>query len=171
MPVEILQSGSVFANRFEIDRRVGSGGMGIVYRARDRYSGQLVALKLLQSMNLGSDESERFAREAQLLAELRHPGIVSYVAHGQTLDGQRYLAMEWLEGEDLGQRLLRGPLPLRECVLLLERIAEALVASHQRGIVHRDRRHKNKIWLRYGDIANQRRRTDDDDTLFPHATA
>lgn len=82
--------------------------MGTVYRATDRYSGDTVALKLLHAGAGGPDEGERFAREAQLLSELRHPGIVSHVAHGQTPDGQRFLAMEWLEGEDLGARLLRG---------------------------------------------------------------
>jgi serine/threonine protein kinase len=84
-----FSSGTLFANRFEIERTAGSGGMGTVYCARDRYSGEIVALKLLHSGTIGTDEDERFAREAQLLAELRHPGIVAHVAHGQTPDGQR----------------------------------------------------------------------------------
>lgn len=99
-----LASGSLFGNRFEIQRTAGSGGMGTVYRATDRYSGDTVALKLLHPGE-GHGEMERFAREAQLLSELRHPGIVAHVAHGQTPDGQRFLAMEWLEGQDLGQRI------------------------------------------------------------------
>lgn len=122
---------------------MGSGGMGVVYRARDSYSGSLVALKLLQGGGQKPEEAERFAREAQLLSELRHPNIVAYVAHGQSPDGQRFLAMEWLDGEDLGQRLLRGPLPLHDCLVLLLRIADALVASHQQGIIHRDLKPSN----------------------------
>lgn len=138
-----LAPGSLFASRFEIQCTAGSGGMGTVYRAVDRYSGELVALKLLRAELSGPDESERFAREAQLLSELSHPGIVAYVAHGKTPDGQRFLAMEWLEGEDLGRRLAAGPLPLRDCLSLLAQIADALSIAHQRGIVHRDLKPRN----------------------------
>jgi len=137
----LLRAGDVFANRFEIDRFAGSGGMGTVYRARDRYTKDTVALKLLSlppRKAADSEESDRFAREAQILSELRHPGIVSYVAHGQTPDGQRFLAMEWLEGHDLAYRLARGPLPLRDALLLMRRVAEALTTAHRRGVIHRD---------------------------------
>ena len=61
---------------------------------------------------------DRFVREASVLAELEHPGIVSYVSHGTAPDGQRFLAMEWLEGEDLSQRLRRGPLSVRDTITL-----------------------------------------------------
>ena len=126
--------------------------MGTVYRARDRYSGEPVALKLLHSGGGTSDEAERFLREAQLLAELRHPGIVSHVAHGQTPEGQRFLAMEWLEGQDLGQRLQRGPLTLRDSLGLLEQVADALSSAHRRGIIHRDLKPSN-LFLVDGDVA------------------
>lgn len=148
-----LAAGSLFANRFEIEHAAGRGGMGTVYRARDRYSGDIIALKLLHGdKGLGSTGgSERFGREAQLLSELRHPGIVGFVAHGQTPDGQRFLAMEWLEGQDLGQRLLRGPLPVRDCLRLLDQIAAALSVAHQRGIIHRDLKPSN-LFLIGGDV-------------------
>jgi len=133
-----LAPGSLFANRFEIIRTAGSGGMGTVYRAMDRYSGDTVALKLLHAGSGGPEEGERFAREAQLLSEVRHPGIVSHVAHGQTPDGQRFLAMEWLEGHDLGQRLQRGPLTVRDCLQVLKQVADALAIAHQRSIIHRE---------------------------------
>lgn len=142
---------SVFANRFEIQEAVGSGGMGTVYRARDRYSGELVALKLLHASRSSSDESERFLREAVLLSELRHPGIVRHVAHGQTPDGQRFLAMEWLEGQDLGQRLTRGPLPMADCLRILLQVADALSLAHGRGIIHRDLKPSN-LFLVSGDV-------------------
>src|SRR4051812_35247890 len=99
--MEGLSRGALFAGRFQIEYAAGTGGMGTVYRACDLTSQRPVALKLLQSVSSSAQDSDRFLREAQLLAELRHPGIVSYVAHGQTGDGQRYLAMEWLDGEDL----------------------------------------------------------------------
>lgn len=149
-PLELLP-GSLFANRFEIDRIAGSGGMGTVYRARDRYSGAPVALKLLHGGSGGHGEAERFAREAQLLSELRHPGIVSHVAHGQTPDGRRFLAMEWLEGEDLGQRLTRGPLPIRDCLRLAVQLSDALGVAHERGVIHRDLKPTN-LFLVSGDV-------------------
>lgn len=136
-----LASGSLFGGRFEIDRLAGSGGMGTVYRARDRYTGEIVALKLLHTGFGAAAESERFEREAQILATLAtlgHPNIVAHVAHGQDLQGQKFLAMEWLDGEDLGSRLLRGPLPLADTLTLLRQVAAALSAAHQRGIIHRD---------------------------------
>lgn len=105
-----LSPGSRFANRFEIQHAAGSGGMDTVYCATDRYSGDTVALKLLHAGGR-SDEGDRFAREAQLLSELRHPGIVSHIAHGQTPDGQRFPAMDWLEGQDVRRRVRPRPHP------------------------------------------------------------
>src|SRR5262249_45112114 len=102
----------------------------------------------------GSD-NERFAREAQLLSELHHPGIVSYVAHGQTPQGLRFLAMEWLEGEDLAQRLSRGALPLGETLLLIQRVAEALAFAHAHGVLHRDLKPTN-LFLPDRDISRVR---------------
>src|SRR5437868_5094214 len=98
-----MQRGEMLADRFEIERRAGAGGMGQVYKARDHRSGEAVAIKVL----LEGHASARFAREAEVLAELRHPGIVRYVAHGETPAGELFLAMEWLDGEDLASRLQR----------------------------------------------------------------
>lgn len=135
-----LQAGDIFANRFEIHRPAGSGGMGTVYCARDRYTAELVALKLIHdpTESAAAADSDRFVREARLLAEPRHPGIVSYIAHGQTPEGQRFLAMEWLDGEDLSRRLSRGPLELTAALQLFTAIAEALAVAHLGGIIHRD---------------------------------
>jgi len=94
-----MRAGEVLADRFEIERLAGSGGMGTVYRARDRQSDEPVAVKLLSR-----GEEDRFLRECRLLAELNHPAIVRHVAHGQLATGEPYLAMEWLEGEDLAAR-------------------------------------------------------------------
>ena len=150
----LLQSGELFANRFEIERAAGFGGMGTVYRATDRFSGAPVALKLLNFHALQSGaqhELQRFDREAELLSELRHPGIVSYIAHGQAPDGQRFLAMEWLDGHDLAQHLRRGPLALRDALLILKGVAAALAFIHRRGVVHRDIKPSN-LFLTNGDL-------------------
>ncbi|QRN99462.1 protein kinase [Archangium violaceum] len=142
-----LATGTVIASRFTVESQAGRGGTGSVYRARDSLTGQTVALKFL---HVAIPETlQRFHREATLLASLHHPGIVSYVAHGTTDAGLPFLAMQWLEGEDLAHRLARQPLHLEEILALLRRAAEALSAAHQRGIVHRDIKPSNLL-LRHG---------------------
>jgi eukaryotic-like serine/threonine-protein kinase len=129
-----VRSGELVADRFEVTAEAGSGGMSVVYRARDNESGRLVAIKVLQAEGLDG----RFARESKMLAELDHPGIVRYVAHGTTAAGRRYLAMEWLDGEDLAERLHHGGLTKTQSVRLATRVAQALGFAHARGVVHRD---------------------------------
>jgi hypothetical protein len=125
----------LIAERFELLQVAGSGGMGKVYRARDRATGEQAAVKVLHPYSI---EQARFEREGAILAGLHHPGIVRYLAHGRTLDDEHYIAMEWLEGEDLSQRLVRQPLSIAESVTLGLRLAEALQEAHRHGVVHRD---------------------------------
>ncbi len=127
--------------------------MGTVYRARDLETNCSVALKLLQrGPATQPHELMRFEREANLLADLRHPGIVSYITHGRMEEGTPYLVMEWLDGEDLSTRLDRQRLTPAESRIVLERAAEALAVAHQRSIVHRDLKPSN-LFLRDGDIS------------------
>src|SRR5262245_3419390 len=142
---------SSIAGRFIVESLAGAGGMGTVYRARDTETDRMVALKLLQGGGHLHD-AERFAREARLLSELAHPGIVAYLAHGVTEAGQPYLAMEWLDGEDLAMRLERGALPVTDALVLVRRAAEALAVAHARGVVHRDLKPSN-LFLRGGEVA------------------
>jgi tetratricopeptide (TPR) repeat protein len=130
-----VKSGDVIADRFVVERFVGAGGMGAVYRALDRRSGSTIALKVLTASS--HDAAERFKREARVLAELVHPGIVKYVASGEE-DAFGFLAMEWLEGEDLAMRLERSALTVRESILLVRRVADALAFAHAHGVLHRD---------------------------------
>jgi hypothetical protein len=127
------RSGLVIGERFEIQEKVGSGGMGTVYRALDIQRGVFVALKLAR----GQADLERFLREATALASVSHPRVVRYVAHG-VLDGAMYLAMEWLAGEDLSVRLERGRLDVDQALVVGRAAADALAALHERGLVHRD---------------------------------
>ncbi len=123
--------------------------MGEVWRAWDRSRDLPVAVKLL-----ARDEDagvSRFLREAVSLSQLDHPGIVRYVAHGEMSSGELYLAMEWLEGEDLSETLLRGPLTVDGTIVLLRQVAEALSVAHARGIVHRDIKPSN-LFLPGGSI-------------------
>ncbi|WP_437964413.1 protein kinase [Sorangium sp. So ce260] len=136
-----MRASDVVEGRFEIERLAGSGGMGDVYRARDRLSGEAVALKVLQGAS--ARDLRRFAREAEALVTLRVPGVVQYVAHGITGAGQPYLAMEWLEGVTLEERLAEAPLTLAEGVTLAARAATTLGAIHRLGIVHRDLKPSN----------------------------
>lgn len=136
------------ADRFAIEALAGEGGMGSVYRARDLRTGDVVALKVLHPGG-DAEDLERFQREAELLAEMAHPAIVTYVAHGATEAGQPFLVMEWLEGEDLAARLTRGPLTPAEALALVRRTAEALAVAHRRGVVHRDLKPAN-LFLRGG---------------------
>src|SRR5262249_50790681 len=97
-------------------------------------------------------DNERFTREVALLANLVHPGIVRYVAHGTTSLGAPYLAMEWLQGQTLSEKFAERRFTLVEAVTLAQRVAEALAVAHQRGVVHRDIKPGN-LFLPDGDIA------------------
>ncbi|MFO0762911.1 MAG: protein kinase [Byssovorax sp.] len=144
-----MQPGEVVGERFRIERLARSGGMGNVYRAVDERTGEAVALKALQG-NAALDTA-RFTREAELLSGLRHPGIVRYVAHGVGATGRPYLVMEWLDGEELGDRLVRAPLGVGESLDLCRSVAEALAVAHGRGIVHRDIKPGN-LYLSGGEV-------------------
>jgi tetratricopeptide (TPR) repeat protein len=123
------------AARFLIEREIGAGGMGVVYRAVDQATGGPVAVKVLRGHDAGI--VARFDREAHVLSELDHPALVRYVAHGVD-EGAPYLVMEWLDGEDLGERLAREHLSIAESVEVVRCAATALAAVHARGVVHRD---------------------------------
>ena len=133
--------------RFEILALAGSGGMGRVYRARDRSSGAIVAVKLVGDQG----DPERLEREAHILAELDHPGIVRYLDAGTTKGGTVFIVMEWLSGGDLDDRIVRASLSADEGILLAKRLAEALAAAHRRGVVHRDLKPAN-VLLVDGDV-------------------
>ena len=112
--------------------------MGEVYRARDTKLNRDVAIKVLpDSFASDADRLARFTREAQTLASLNHPNIAHI--HGlEESNGVRALVMELVEGEDLSQRIARGPIPIDEALPIAKQIAEALEAAHEQGIIHRD---------------------------------
>ncbi|MFT5232034.1 MAG: serine/threonine protein kinase/Tol biopolymer transport system component [Candidatus Krumholzibacteriia bacterium] len=123
---------------YEITGLLGKGGMGEVFRALDTQLGREVAIKILPAEVAGDPErAARFEREARTLASLQHPNVASIYGFAED-GGVPFLAMELIEGEDLAQRLARGPLPLEDALHIAREISVGLEAAHEKQIVHRD---------------------------------
>jgi len=123
---------------YEVTAQIGEGGMGQVYRATDTTLGRQVAIKILPDAFAADPERlARFEREAKTLASLNHPNIAAIYGFEKS-SGIHALVMELVEGEDLSQRIARGPIPLDEALPIARQIAEALEAAHEQGIIHRD---------------------------------
>ncbi len=135
---------------YEILAPAGSGGMGEVYRARDTRLDRIVAIKVLPAHLADEPERrERFEREARTIASLNHPHICTLYDIGRQ-NGTDFLVMEYLEGETLAQRLLKGPLPLDQVLQYAIEIADALDKAHRKGITHRDLKPGNIMLTKSG---------------------
>jgi tRNA A-37 threonylcarbamoyl transferase component Bud32 len=150
-----MEAGQKVAARFRIEREAGRGANGVVYRAFDEALGIPVALKILSlDPERHSDLDPSLLREAELLAELAHPNIVRLIATGTLSDeGAPFIAMEWLEGENLASRQSRAPVSLAEALNVAAQICTALGALHEMGIVHRDVKPAN-VFLTHDDSQN-----------------
>jgi hypothetical protein len=137
---------------YEVLSALGAGGMGEVYRARDTKLGRDVALKILpESFTHDPERIARFRREAQVLAALNHPHIAAI--HGLEESGStQFLVLELVDGNTLGDRLTRGPLPLHEALAIAKQIAEAFEAAHEKGIIHRDLKPANIAVTKDGNV-------------------
>jgi eukaryotic-like serine/threonine-protein kinase len=123
---------------YEILAKIGEGGMGEVYRARDTKLRREVAIKVLPPLFAAdADRRMRFSREAQVLASLNHPNIAAIYGIEDT-DGTTALVMELVEGETLADRIARGPVPVDAALAIARQLCDGLDAAHERGIVHRD---------------------------------
>jgi eukaryotic-like serine/threonine-protein kinase len=123
---------------YEIVSMVGAGGMGEVYRAHDPRLGRDVALKILPELFASDpDRLARFEREARTLAALSHPHIAGIYGIEES-NGLRALALEFVDGETLADRIGRGAIPIDDALPIAREIAEALEAAHDQGIIHRD---------------------------------
>lgn len=143
-PLHVSREQRRFGERFEVEALVGSGGWEWRF-ALAIWSMASLALKVLHRQS--HIAIERFLREAEALAALAHPAIVRYVAHGATPQGEPYLAMEWLDGETLADRLARGAIGPTAAARLGSRVLQALAVAHARGIVHRDIKPSNLFLL------------------------
>ncbi|HKN60978.1 MAG TPA: protein kinase [Candidatus Acidoferrales bacterium] len=131
--------------QYRVVARIGAGGMGEVYRATDTRLNRDVAVKILPSSYALDDERmARFSREARVLASLNHANIATIYGFEES-NGLHALAMEFVEGQTLADRIARGPIPIEESLVIARQIAEALEYAHERGIVHRDLKPANVI--------------------------
>ncbi len=137
--------GSVIDGRYRLTGHIATGGMGAVFRAEHVLMKSALALKVLRpDLTASSEIAERFRREAEIAASLRHENIVRVTDFGRSPEGYLFLAMELLEGESLFERLRRkGALAPREAVQILVQMCAALDAAHRRGVVHRDLKPEN----------------------------
>lgn len=132
-------------SHYRILEKLGEGGMGVVYLAEDLHLGRKVAIKFL---NKAADEHHyraRFLREARSISALSHHNIATIFEYGEVDDGQPFIVMELIKGEDLSDLLYKGGLTLKRAVEIIEAVAEALGEAHENGIVHRDIKPSNVI--------------------------
>ncbi len=140
MPRHCLASAMIgeTISHYQVLEKLGAGGMGEVYRARDSHLGRDVAIKVLpDAFAREPDRLARFEQEARLLAALNHPNIAAIYGLEQA-DGRRFLVLELVPGNTLAERIAAGPLPVEETLEIERQVAEALEAAHGRGIIHRD---------------------------------
>src|ERR1700740_3097012 len=137
-----LSPGTRFGS-YEILQRLGAGGMGEVYRAKDTRLEREVAIKTLSLDRCSPPEAlSRFEQEARSACALNHPNIVTIYELGH-VNGTRYISMELVNGETLREVLASGPIPFRKAVAIAAQIADALAKAHSIGIVHRDLKPEN----------------------------
>lgn len=137
---------------YEVIAAIGAGGMGEVYKAKDTKLGREVAIKVLpEAFAENKERLARFEREARLLASLNHPNIAT-LFDLQESDGTHFLALEFVPGETLAERIAEGPIPIDEALPLFKQIAEALEAAHEKGIIHRDLKPANIKVTPEGDV-------------------
>jgi serine/threonine protein kinase len=138
--------GTIVADSYEVTGLLGRGGMGAVWVAQHRrLPGKRVAIKVLLAGVADPQSLARFQREAEIASRIGHPNIVDVLDFNTLADGTPYQVLEFLEGESLGARLKRGPLPLAGALELARQMGSALLAAHRAGVVHRDLKPENII--------------------------
>jgi eukaryotic-like serine/threonine-protein kinase len=144
--------GELLADRYFVEREIGRGGIGVVYRAQDRQlHSRNVVLKFLHAgWQEHAQVQHRFRQEIEALSRIHHPGVVGVLDAGRAPDGRLFLVMEYVEGATLRSRLQEGGMEIRHCGEIVESICDALDAAHQNGIFHRDLKPENIMVARNG---------------------
>lgn len=136
---------------YEVLDKLGEGGAGEVFRARQRELGRLVALKRIKPRQLSTDEAERFRREARVLSALSNPHTINVFDAGIQREGSLFYVMELLDGLNLRQLIEKdGPLPPARVIHILRQATLSLIEAHQKGLIHRDLNPSNLMVCRYG---------------------
>src|SRR5215469_2283722 len=153
MPQPMLQSGTVLGQRYEILALLGEGGMGAVYKARDREVGQLVALKTIRpELASNHDAIERFKQELVLARRVTHQNVIRIYDLAEA-DGIKFITMEYVDGKDLRAVIHAGDkLSLQETIEVIRQTCHALEAAHNVGVIHRDLKPENMVRDKSGRI-------------------
>ena len=140
-------------SHYKILKKIGEGGMGVLYKARDTSLNRIVALKFLPP-HLTKDEStrKRFIFEAQAASALDHPNICNIHEINETADGQLYICMAYYEGVSLKERIDKGPIPFDEAIKIFSKIAQGLKTAHEKNIIHRDVKPGNILITDKGEV-------------------
>ena len=147
----MLTAGNLLGNRYRLDERIATGGMGDVWRGTDVVLGRIIAVKVLRTAMLSDPEfAARFYGEARMMAAFRHPGVVEVYDYASADDSAgdeqvAYLVMAYVEGEPLSNRVKQGPMSVTETMSIVAQAADALHAAHEAGTVHRDVKPGNLI--------------------------
>ena len=138
-------------SHYKIIEKLGEGGMGVVYKAEDTKLKRTVALKFLPSKALGDEEENRFLHEAQAAAALNHLNITT-IHEISEYEGDTFIVMEYVEGQDLKDKIKKGPLKINEVIDIAIQIADGLQHAHEKGIVHRDIKSDNIMVTEQGNV-------------------
>lgn len=137
-------------SHYRILQKLGTGGMGVVYKAEDTKLNRTVALKFLPTNKLGTgEEKQRFEQEAKAAAQLNHPNIATIYEINEH-EGETFIAMEYIEGETISDKVKTRPLKIKDAIKIAKQIAEGLHSAHEVGIVHRDIKSANIMLTKKG---------------------
>ena len=144
--------GRQILGQYHIEKKLGEGGMGMVYQADQPAMSRKAAIKILRQEIANEEQIQRFQREAQALANLDHPHIVKVYNFGNLDDGALFMAMEFVQGREMDKVLEEeGRMPWGRAVQVTIQAADALVMAHNNGIVHRDLKPENILLMQYRD--------------------
>jgi serine/threonine protein kinase len=148
---DVVERPEIPTTRYEILDRIGEGGMGVVYLARDRELGREVALKVLRTPDPSAEERERILREARILATLEHPGIAPVHDVGVLPDGRVFYVMKRVRGDQL-DAFARSPRSRAELLRVFRQVCDAVAFAHAAGVIHRDLKPQNVMLGAFGEV-------------------